>query len=94
MRLKPIFTRAHIHLPAVDVKGLACFSGLLVKVMFTGIIDIAAVALEAQSVAIQQRSAGMHIMAVAATDRLGVHFALDKGAVNIHLIQYLAVWKI
>ena len=49
------------------------------------------VALNAQRVALGDQASGMGFVAIAASHALGMHAALQEGAVNIHLVQNLPI---
>ena len=59
-----------------------------------GIIHFRLVTLQAQGIAAFDRLYAVHVMAIAAAHLTGIHFALGKRTVDIHLFQDLTVGKI
>ena len=48
-------------------------------------------ALKTQIITLHFKSGGMRVMAICTGDSLHIHFALQKGAINIDLILYLPI---
>jgi hypothetical protein len=78
----------------VAVGAKAARSPGYVKKMLRSVVDVGLMASAAQGVALQAKLRAVPIVAVAANHAGCVHLALDKGAVNVHLISDLTVVEV